>query len=157
MPRSGTTCIATREFMRRIAMSREVMVAGATEAVALAHEGFTIEARLGLRASVTDSDTVCKLSGLPVDRCCLHPLLCAIGEATKGHTCMELALKTDPVAESEPAALASHLGLRSAHILCSAAIRGSMAALDVGVTRPPASDGDVDAAQSYLNDKLYTC
>eukprot|EP00973_Karenia_brevis_P045135 6251260-Karenia_brevis.AAC.1 len=67
---------------------------------------------------------------------------------------MEMALKADPAAESEPEALTSHPGLRPADILCSAAIRGSLAALDVGVTMPLASDGaasdGADAAQRYL-------
>jgi hypothetical protein len=86
-------------------------------------------------------------------------MTCAIGEATKGHTrirdtVMELALKADPAAESEPEALTSHPGLRPADVLCSAAVRGSLAALDVGVTMPSAADGDADAAQRYLDAKL---
>ena len=88
---------------------------------------------------------------------------CATAEATKGHTrvrdsVMDLALKADPAAETEPAALTSRPGLRPADILCAAAIRGSLAALDVGVTLPTAADGSeedgTDAAQRYLNDKL---
>ena len=67
---------------------------------------------------------------------------------------MELALKADPAAETEPQALTSHPGLHPANILCSAAVRGSLAALDVGVTMPTGADGDADAAQLYLNVKL---
>eukprot|EP00973_Karenia_brevis_P064987 9024454-Karenia_brevis.AAC.1 len=70
-----------------------------------------------------------------MDRCCIHPVTCCISEATKGHTkirdtVMQLALKADPAAESEPQALTSHPGLRPADILCAAAVRGSLAALD---------------------------
>jgi hypothetical protein len=137
---------------------------GRTKQQRLPHEEFVIAARLRLGASIIDSETSCKLCGAPIDLTCLHPLTCAIGEATKGHTrikdaVMELALKADPAAESEPQALTSRPGLRPADILCSAAVRGSLAALDVGVTLPSAADGDVDsdsdAAQRYLNDKLY--
>ena len=66
----------------------------------------------------------------------------------------ELARKADPAAESEPEALTSHPSLRLADILCSAAFRGSMKALDVGVTSPTGADDDADAAQVYLNAKL---
>ena len=66
-------------------------------------------------------------------------------------TVMELALQVDPAAET---ALTSHPGLRSADILCSAAVRGSLAAQDVGVAMPNGADGGADAAQLYLNAKL---
>ena len=127
----------------------------------LPHEEFVIAVRLRLGASLIDSEAVCKLCGnAPIDRCCHHPLTCAIGEATKGHTkirdsVMDLALKADPAAETEPVSLTSHPGLRPADILCSAAIRGSLAALDVGVTMPSDSVGDADAAQLYLDAKIY--
>ena len=125
----------------------------------LPHEEFVLAARMRLGASLIESDAICKLCGSSLDRCCLHPLSYAIGEATRGHTkfqdiVMELALKADPAAETEPQALTPHPGLRLADILCSAAVRGSLAALDVGVPMPTGADGDADAAQLYLNAKL---
>ena len=129
----------------------------------LPHEEYVIAVRLRLGASVIDADVQCQLCGSPVDRRCIHALTCAIGEATRGHTkvrdsVMDLALKADPAAETEPMALTSRPGLRPADVLCSAAIRGSLAALDVGVTMPTAADGgvdgDADAAKRYLDEKL---
>lgn len=82
----------------------------------LSHEEYVLSVRLRLGASVVDSDVLCQLCGAPIDRCCHHPMSCAIGEATSGHTkvrdsVMDLVLKADATAETEPEALTSCPGL----------------------------------------------
>ena len=94
-----------------------------------------------------------------MDRCSHHCLTCAIGEATRGHTKIrdrftDLAVMADPAAESESVSLTPRPGLRPADVLCSAAARGGLAALDVGVTMPTDSHGNVDAAQAHADMKM---
>ena len=89
-----------------------------------------------------------------------HSHVCAGGHATRGHNVirdevLDLAIKADAAAESEPVSLiSSRPGLRPADILTAGAIQGTLAALDVGVTAPSAADGDRDSTELYRDVKI---
>ena len=87
-----------------------------------------------------------------------HASCCAVGEATKGHnairdTIFGYAVEADPSADWEPEGLVpSQPRARPADVLTTAAIPGRVAALDVGVTSPAATN-EADAADAMFRRK----
>ena len=127
----------------------------------LSPDEFVSAARLRLGVAVMSDDRVCSYCGESVlDIYGHHSLVCAGAEATRGHTdvkdkLLDLALKADPAAESEPVSLIqSRPSLRPADVLTAGAVQGTLAALDVGVTAPSAADGDTHCTEAYKSRKL---
>ena len=134
---------------------------GKSRAEALPEEKYVVAVRARLGASQIHDAKVCSFCGKDaLDSECLHALVCAGPEATKGHTrvknhLMDLALQADPAAESEPQCLASlQPDARPADVLCSLGGPGQLAAMDVGITTPTPAHGDVDACELYKTRKL---
>ena len=85
-----------------------------------------------------------------LDRFVVHALCCASAESTVGHyrvrdSVHELVTLADPSAETEVEGLIpSRAYRRPADLLTSAALPGSLAALDIGVKAPNAVGADED-------------
>ena len=115
--------------------------------------------RLRLGAPCVDEDCVCRRCGARLDEAGSHALCCALPEATRGHyavrdAVLPLAHLADPAAVTEARGLIPSVpALRPADILTSAALPGRLAALDIGITSPDASDAGLDCCAAMHNRK----
>ena len=112
-------------------------------------------------ATFLNEDVACpRCAARALDPCCAHALCCAQGESTKGHNnvrdaLLQLASLSDPRAATEPTGLVpSRPMLRPADVLTSAAVPGSLAALDVGIMSPDATGAGDDACAAMHDKKL---
>ena len=109
--------------------------------------------RIRLSAAGPDGIVPCRLCGNALDGAGSHALCCALGETTRGHNAVRdelhvFALSADPNAEKKPLGfIPSHLFLRPADVLTSAANSGSLSALDVGIAAPEAALGRLTVAR----------
>ena len=106
-------------------------------------EEFVTCTRLRLGVPLTEDDRTCVYcNDVMMDMHGHHCHVCAGAESTRGHTAekdvvLDLAIKADPAAESEPIGLITEgREMRPADVLCAATSRGQLWAMDVGVPMP---------------------
>ena len=111
--------------------------------VTLPADDFITAVRIRLGAPIASDPAPCASCGEAVlDTCGSHALRCARAASTKGHNKVRnvvhnLAHAADPTALTEPEELIpGYPELRPADVYTSAAIPGSMAALDIGISSP---------------------
>ena len=124
-------------------------------------EEFVTCMRLRLGVPLMEDDRTCVYcNDVVMDMHGHHCHVCAGAESTRGHTAvkdvvLDLAIKADPAAESEPVFLiSSRPGLCPADIPSAGAVQGTLVALDVGVTAPSLADGNTDCTAHYRQAKL---
>ena len=117
--------------------------------------------RLRLGAAIMPDGHTCSYCGEAImDINSHYNDFCAYPETTRGHNgvrdvVLSLAIKADSAAETEPVSvISSRLGLRSADVRTARAVQGTIAALDVGVTAPTATEGDTDCTERYRQAEL---
>ena len=115
---------------------------------------FLTAVRVRLGAPSVDADMTCpRCERAILDKGCMHALVCAGPEATRGYyavrdAVLQLAHLADPSAEAEtPELIPSAPTLRPPDIFTSAAVSGCWAALDIGVTSPEASGAGEDCCE----------
>ena len=129
------------------------------EGVVLPPVDFVEAVRVRVGADLASGELECACCGAPMQPHCRHALCCAPGASTTGHNrardaVFALASLADGASRLEVRGLASSRpGLRPADILTSAAVPGSLAALDVGVACPDAEGAGDDACEAMRSDK----
>ena len=115
--------------------------------------------RIRIGAPLIAGRSECACCGKSLEPDCLHAMCCAPGAATVGHNrardaIFALASLADGAAVTEVSGLiASRPALRPADILTTAAIPGSLAALDIGVCSPDAEGSGDDACVAMRKGK----
>ena len=129
--------------------------------VTLAPEDFLEAVRIRLGAPLMHEPCICASCGEAVlDTFGSHALRCAKAACTVGHNRVrdavhQLAHAADASATTEPEGLIPYApGLRPADILTSAALPGSLAALDIGICSPDSAGAGADCCASMATRKL---
>ena len=126
----------------------------------LPKDEYAMAVRIRLGAFLTDEACICpRCNDEVMSRTASHALCCASSEGIHGHyttrdAILQLTHLADPNASTEvPELISSAPVLRPADIYSSAAVPGSMAALDVGICSPDASGAGLDCCDTMWRKK----